>query len=142
MDELERILLDIQEEKMFMSYKMLLIMKMALVAGDSGRVSLTRLAEEFREFFVERSLQGKAEENPNVVSHGALSSRSLKDWERTIREEPAARTSSQLVVVEGDTVRWAERIRLILNPETKKQIYRAAAQRLSTYFGEKVPGGL
>ncbi len=58
-------------QPMTLCYKMLLLIVMSEMADESGSVPLLRIAERFREFFVGRSLQGKAEENPNRVEPGS-----------------------------------------------------------------------
>lgn len=127
------ILYEIEKHRMTMSYKMLLLMYMTELADSDGRVSLRLLAERFQQFFVERSLQNKQEENPNRKA-GALSQRSLSGWERTIREQPVNYLTESFMLDEGSAIRWAPRIWNQWTRELKREIHRAAFDRLVRYF--------
>jgi hypothetical protein len=78
------LLYEIEMQPMTLCYKMLLLMHMTELPDSTGSVSLRTLAERFQEFFVGRAAKHKAEENPNRVPLGALSRRSVRDWERVI----------------------------------------------------------
>ncbi len=84
-----QILYEIEKQSMTLCYKMLLVKTMCELADSNGRVPTKKLAEEFQEFFVGRSTRQKAEENPNLVKPGVLSHRSVREWQRVIREQPA-----------------------------------------------------
>lgn len=86
--EIHQILYEVEIHRMMLSYKMLLLMYMAELADSDGRVSLRQMAERFQTFFIDRASRNKEEENPNVVREKTLSSRTLSNWERTIREQP------------------------------------------------------
>jgi Endonuclease NucS len=135
------ILFEIEMQKMTLSYKMLLLLYMAELADESGRVPLRQLAEKFQDFFVQRAAAHKQEENPNLVAPGTLSGRTLTAWERTIREEPVRRITERFVLDEGTTIRWAPRIWSQWSPQLKQEISNAAFDRLVRYFVRHVPGG-
>lgn len=88
------IIYQIDSEPMTLCYKMLLLTEMAELADSGGRVPLSKLAERFKVFFTSRALRGHTEENPNIVTNGTLSGRSLAEWQRIIREQPVRRTST------------------------------------------------
>jgi hypothetical protein len=135
------ILYDIERERMTLSYKMLLLVSLAEGADSSGRISLRDMAERFQSFFVERSIRGKAEENPNMVKPGVLSGRSLSEWERTIRDQPLHYISSELVVEMDFEISWAPRVLATWSEKVRGEIRRAAFDRLVLYFDRNVPGG-
>jgi hypothetical protein len=135
------ILYEIETQKMTLCYKMLLLVFMAELVDEAGRVPLRVLAERFQEFFVGRSVAGKAEENPNVVAPGTLSQRTVIAWERVIREQPVHYITEQFVFDEGVTVAWAPRIWSQWSPELKEEIRSTASNRLAGYFNRYVPGG-
>lgn len=131
---------DIERHRMTMSYKMLLLIFMTEMADDAGRVPLLALASRFQEFFVTRATQGKLEENPNRVSPGALSAKSLSSWERTIREMPVAHLTEAFVIDEGSSIRWAPRIWSNWGVGVKQEIHSAASNRLIWYFNQNAGG--
>jgi Endonuclease NucS C-terminal domain len=135
------ILFDIEKERMTLSYKMLLLVFMAETADASGRVSLRTVAERFQSFFADRSVRGKAEENPNVVQPGVLAGRILAEWERTILEQPLRHISRELVVNTGEQISWAPRVWAGWSDQLRDELRRAAFDRLVRYFDRNVPGG-
>ena len=135
------ILYDIERERMTLSYKMLLLMFLAEDSDATGRVSLRTMADRFQSFFVDRSVRGKAEENPNVVQPGVLAARSLSEWERTIVDQPLHYISRELVVKDGDQIIWAPRVQTIWSNQMRDELRRAAVDRLVRYFDRNVPGG-
>lgn len=135
------ILYDIERERMTLSYKMLLLLFLAEGADTNGRVPLRAMAERFQSFFVDRSLQGKAEENPNVVLPGVLSGRNLSEWERTVAEQPLRYISAELVVRVGEQISWASRVLAVWSDQLRDELRRAAFDRLVRYFDRNVPGG-
>ena len=136
------ILYDVEKERMTLSYKMLLIMLLAENSDSSGKLSLRRMAEHFQSYFLDRSVRGKAEENPNVVRPGVLSARSLSEWERTIIEQPLHYISPELVVNFGEEISWAPRILAVWSEQVREELRRAAFDRLLRYFERNVPGGI
>lgn len=134
------LLYEIEFHPMTMSYKMLLLIFMAELASPEGRVSLRLLAERFQEFFVKRSLEHKAEENPNRVTPGVLSQRSLSEWERTIREQPVRYLTDSFVIDEGEEISWASRIWTRWDAELKREIQAACVDRLTRYFNRHAGG--
>ena len=114
---------------------------MAELADTAGRVPLRSLAERFQEFFVARSLQGKAEENPKRVSPGVLSNRTVQAWERVIREQPVHYLTEAFVIDEGTSIRWPPRLWSLCGPDIKREIHAACQDRLIRYFNRHVPGG-
>ncbi len=139
--EIHEILYEIENHRMTLSYKMLLLMYMAELADSEGRVPIRRMAEQFQSFFVDRASRKKEEENPNVVRQRTLSSRTLSSWERIIREQPVHYLTEQFVIEEGSGLRWAPRIWRQWNPTLKQAIHDAAFDRLVRYFQRNVPGG-
>jgi hypothetical protein len=135
------ILYDIERERMTLSYKMLLLLFLAEGADATGRVSLRAIAERFQSFFFDRSVRGKAEENPNVVQAGVLSRRNLSEWERTVVDQPLHYINPELVVRVGQQIRWAPRVLEIGSDRLRDEIRRAAFDRLVRYFERNVPGG-
>ncbi|MGA9507819.1 MAG: endonuclease NucS domain-containing protein [Candidatus Sulfotelmatobacter sp.] len=135
------ILYDIERERMTLSYKMLLLLFLAEGADASGRVSLRTMAERFQSFFVDRSVRGKAEENPNVVQPDVLSGRNLSGWERTIVDQPLRYISPALVVRVGEHISWAPRVWAVWSDQVRDELRRAALDRLVRYFDRNVPGG-
>ncbi len=135
------LLYEMETQPMTLCYKMLLLMYMADLADESGRVPLRTMAERFQEFFVDRALHNKAEENPNVIEAGKLSRRTLSEWERVIRDQPVRYLTTQFVIDEGDRIRWAERIWVRWSPVLQSEIRAAAFDRLMRYFERNVPGG-
>lgn len=136
------IIYEIEAQEMTLCYKMLLLTLMAELADQNGRVPLSTLAERFKSFFVQRSLEGKAEENPNRVAPGVLSNRPLAEWKRTIRDQPVHYLTESFVIDETESVRWAPRLWSQWNTTFKEQIRVAAWDRLVRYFNRHVPGGL
>lgn len=139
--ETHELLYEIETQPMTLCYKMLLLMYMADLADANGRVPLRKMAERFQEFFVDRAVHNKAEENPNLVQPGNLSRRTLSEWERVIREMPVRHLTTQFVIDEGDRLRWADRIWARWSPVLKSEIRSAAIDRLRRYFERNVPGG-
>jgi hypothetical protein len=135
------LLYEIEQQQMTLCYKMVLLIAMAELADETGRVPLRSLAERFQEFFVARSFQNKAEENPNRVKPGTLSARSVQVWERTIREQPVHYLGESFVIDEGTFIRWAPRIWQQWNSDLKREIHTACFDRLVRYFNRHVPGG-
>jgi hypothetical protein len=135
------ILYDIEKERMTLSYKMLLLAFLAEGADAAGKVSLRDMAEHFRLFFVDRSVGGKVEENPNVVQPGVLSGRSLSGWERTIIDQPLHYISPELVVKVGEQISWAPRVWSVWSDRMRDEMHRAAFDRLVRYYDRNVPGG-
>lgn len=135
------ILYEVETQKMTLCYKMLLLTCMSDLADSDGRVQIRAIAEKFQEFFVSRHVQKKAEENPNIVKPGTLSSRSVSSWERVIREQPVHYLTDRFVVDEGTSIRWASRIWSLWNADLKREIRYAAFDRLIRYFNRSVPGG-
>jgi len=128
------ILYEIEMQPMTMCYKMLLLKFMAELADQEGGVPLTTLAERFQEFFVNRSVHHKTEENPKRVPPGALSRRSISEWERVIREQPVRHLTESFVLDEGSGIRWAPRIWAQWNSELSREIANACLDRLVRYF--------
>src|SRR5579859_5471437 len=91
-----------------------------------SRVSLRTMAERFQSFFVDRSVRGKAEENPNVVKPDVLSSRNLSGWERTIVDQPLHYISPALVVRVGEHISWAQRVWAVWSNQMRDELRRAA----------------
>lgn len=135
------ILYDIEKERMTLSYKMLLLLFLAESADPSGRVSLRTMAERFQSFFVDRSVRGKAEENPKVVQPDALSDRKLSEWERIVVDQPLHYINPELVVRMGEQIGWAPRVREVWSDQLREELRRAAFDRLVRYFDRNVPGG-
>ena len=135
------ILYDIEKERMTLSYKMLLLLFLAEGADVRGRVSLRTIAERFQSFFLERSVRGKAEENPNVVQPGVLAGRNLSGWERTIVDQPLRYVSPELVIRVGEEVSWAARVWTVWSDQLRGELRRASLDRLVRYFDRNVPGG-
>jgi hypothetical protein len=108
--DIHELLYEIEKHPMTMSYKMILLVLMSELANPNGRVPLRSLAEGFQQFFVKRSLEGKAEENPNRLDPDTLASRTTRKWERVIREQPVHYLTESFVIDEGAAVRWAPRI--------------------------------
>ncbi|HYU47229.1 MAG TPA: hypothetical protein VEK84_13750 [Terriglobales bacterium] len=135
------ILYEIETQQMTLCYKMLLLMFMADLADENGRVPIRIVAERFQEFFVDRSVQNKTEENPNVVQPGKLSHRTLSEWERVLRDQPIRYLTSRFIIDESDHIRWADRIWAQWSPVLQHEIRSAARDRLVLYFNRNVPGG-
>jgi len=135
------ILYDIEKERMTLSYKMLLLVFLAEGAGSAGKMSLRDMAERFQSFFVDRSVCGKTEENPNMVQPGVLSGRTLSEWERTLIEQPLHYISRGLVAKVGAEISWGPRILSVWNEQMRGEVRRAAHDRLVRYFERNVPGG-
>jgi hypothetical protein len=135
------ILYEIELQPMTMCYKMLLLKFMAELADLDGGVSLKLLAERFQEFFVNRSLHHKVEENPRRVPTGALSRRGLCEWQRVIREQPVRHLTESFVLDEETRIRWAPRIWVQWNAELSREIANACLDRMVRYFLMHVPGG-
>jgi hypothetical protein len=107
-----------------------------------GRASLRSLAERFQQFFVERSLLNKLEENPNRrIPPGGLAARSIRKWEQVIREQPVHYLTESFVIDEGAAIRWAPQIWNLWDAELKREIHAASFDRLVRYFNRNVPGG-
>lgn len=136
------LLYEIENQPMTMSYKMLLLMFMADLADSDGRVALRALAEVFQQFFLNRVLQAKTEENPNRgLRPGALANRSVAEWERVVRTQPVHYLGEAFVLDEGTAIRWAPRIWHLWDSDLKREIHAAASDRLVRYFTRNVPGG-
>jgi hypothetical protein len=135
------LLYEIETQPMTLCYKMLLLKLMAELADSVGRVSLTRLAERFSEFFIARRVQNKIEENPKRVPSETLSQRTIGDWERVIRDQPVRYLGESFLIDEKSSVRWAPRIWSLWNTELRDEIRQASEDRLVRYFTRHVPGG-
>jgi hypothetical protein len=135
------IVYEIDAQEMTLCYKMLLLTYMAELANEDGRVPLGVLAERFKAFFVQRSVEGKFEENPNRVASGVLSGRSISEWKRTVREQPVHYLTEKFVIDEGEQIRWAPRLWSQWSPIFREQIRIASWDRLVRYFNRHVPGG-
>jgi hypothetical protein len=134
------LLFEIEKHRMTMSYKMLLLMFMTELTDSTGRVLIRSLAERFQQFFVERSIRHKVEENPNRVPAGALSAKSVSEWERTIRFQPVRYLTENFVVDEGATIRWSPRIWSNWSEELKREIHMTSFDRLVRYFNQNAGG--
>ena len=126
---------------MTLCYKMLLLLVMADLADEEGAVPIRSLAERFQEFFVDRRCRSKTEENPNRVKPESLSSRTVSQWERVIRDQPVRYLTGSFVIGEGPVIRWAPRIWVEWNPGLAREIRAACLDRLIRYFNRHVPGG-
>lgn len=135
------LLYEIETQPMTLCYKMLLLMYMTELPDSNGRVSLTSLAERFQEFFISRSVHNKAEENPNVVKPDSLSKRSIRAWERVIREQPVRYLTESFVINDGASISWAPRIWSQWSPDLQREIRHACFDRLVRYFQKNVPSG-
>jgi hypothetical protein len=136
------ILYDIEQQRMTLSYKMLLLMFMCESPDASGSVPLQRLAESFQEFFIRRATDGKSLENPNAFRDStSVAARSITQWERVIREMPVAHLTEQFVIDESTSIRWSPRIWSQWNEDLKRNIRDGAFDRLVRYFNKNVPGG-
>lgn len=135
------LLYEIEKQPMTMCYKMLLLMFMAELPDSEGRIPLRTLAERFQEFFVQRAIQHKAEENPNRAKPGSLSRKSIVAWQRVIRQNPVRFLTESFVIDEGISVQWAPRIWSLWNTELSREIRTACLDRLIRYFNRHVPGG-
>jgi len=135
------ILYDIEKERMALSYKMLLLVFLAEGADSAGKMSLRDMAERFQSFFVDRSVRGKTEENPNMVQPGVLSGRTLAEWERTLIDQPLHYISRELVAKVGAEISWGPRILSVWSEQMRGEVRRAAHDRLVRYFERNVPGG-
>ena len=132
------LLYEIEKQPMTYSYKMLLLAFMAEDADATGRVPVRRLAERFQEFFVRRSLTGKAVENPNRP--GDLAKRTLPEWERAIRMMPVRKLTDSFVIDEVTTIRWADRIWANWSAELRREIRDASLDRLRRYYDRNAGG--
>lgn len=139
--DIHELLFEIETHPMTMCYKMLLLMHMAELTDSTGCVPLRTLAERFQEFFVNRSVQNKTEENPKRVDPGTLSTRSIPAWERVIRTQPVHYLTGSFVIDEGTSIRWAPRIWSKWTSDLQREIRRACFDRLVRYFERNVPGG-
>lgn len=139
--EIYDILYELENHRMTLSYKMLLLTYMTELTDEQGRVPIRQVAEKFQAFFVDRASRNKHEENPNIVKPGTLSSRTLSSWERVIRQQPVHYLTDQFVVEDGPYLRWAPHIWQRWSAELKREIHRAAFDRLVRYFEKSVPGG-
>ncbi len=136
------LLYEIEITPMTMCYKMLLLMFMADMVDGDGRVSVRDLATRFKQFFVARSVQHKAEENPKrSLPSGGLAARQIREWERVIRDQPVHHLGESFVIDERATIRWSPRIWTRWNSNLRREIYAAAFDRLVRYFNRNVPGG-
>ena len=104
-------------------------------------MSLRAIAERFHSFFVDRSVRGKTEENPNVVQPGVLSRRNLSEWERTVVDQPLHYINPELVVRLETHISWAPRVLSVWSDQLRGELRRAACDRLIKYFDRNVPGG-
>lgn len=134
------LLYEIEKQPMTMSYKMLLLIFMTELTDSTGRVSIRSLAERFQQFFVDRSIQHKLEENPNRVPAGVLSERSISEWECTIRLQPVKYLTDRFVVDEGAAIRWSPRIWSNWSEELKREIHMTCLDRLVRYFNRNGGG--
>ena len=139
--EIYEILYELEHHRMTLSYKMLLLMYMAELTDERGRVPLKQVAEKFQAFFVDRAASSKQEENPNIVKPGTLSSRTFSSWERVIRQQPVHYLTDKFVVEDGAHLRWSPHIWERWSAELKREIHHAAFDRLVRYFEKSVPGG-
>ena len=139
--EIYDVLYELEHHRMTLSYKMLLLMYMAELTDEQGRVPLNQVAESFQAFFVDRAARKKQEENPNIVNPGTLSGRTLSSWERVIRQQPVHYLTDKFVVEDGAYLRWAPYIWQRWNAGLKHEIHQAAFDRLVRYFEKSVPGG-
>lgn len=98
-----KLLYEIEKQPMAYSYKMLRLAFMAEEADETGRVPIRRLAERFQAFFVRRSIDGKAVENPNRP--GDLVSRTVPEWEGVIRSMPVRKLTEAFVIDEVTAIR-------------------------------------
>lgn len=135
------LLYEIEKQPMTYCYKMLLLMLMSELADSDGRVSLRVLAERFQQFFAERAAQHKAEENPNRIEPGKLSSRRPTKWESVIRAHPVHYLGESFVVDEVTSIRWAPRVWSEWTASLAQEIRVASFDRLVRYFNRHVPGG-
>jgi hypothetical protein len=135
------ILYDIEKERMTLSYKMLLLVFLTEGSHPAAPLSLRNMAERFQSFFVDRSIRGKAEENPNMVGPSVLSNRTLSEWERIIVDQPLQYINPELVAQIGTDIRWAPRVLSVWSDQVRADIRRAALDRLARYFDRNVPGG-
>jgi hypothetical protein len=125
---------------MTMCYKMLLLMLMAELADSEGRVPLRTLAERFQEFFAQRAIHNKAEENPNRATPGSLLCKSIVAWKRVIRQNPVRLLTESFVIDEGVSIQWSPRIWGLWSNELSGEIRTACLDRLIRYFNRHVPG--
>ncbi len=135
------LLYEIEKQPMTMCYKMLLLMLMAELPDSEGRVPLRTLAERFQEFFVQRAIHNKAEENPNRATPGSLSRKNIVAWQRIIRQNPVRFLTESFVIDEGVSIRWSPRIWSLWSTELSREIRTACLDRLIRYFNRHVPGG-
>lgn len=132
------LLYEIERHPMSYSYKMLLLAFMAEEADKNGRVPTKRLAERFQEFFVRRSIDGKAVENPKRP--GDLVRRTVSEWETVIRTMPVRKLTEAFVTDEVSTIRWADRIWENWGPELQREIRDASLDRLRRYYDRNAGG--
>lgn len=132
------LLYEIEKQPMTYSYKMLLLAFMAEEADETGRVPINRLAERFQEFFVRRSIDGKAVENPNRP--GDLVRRTLPEWEGVIRSMPVRKLTDAFVIDEVRAIRWADRIWRNWSPELQREVRDASLDRLRRYYDRNAGG--
>lgn len=132
------LLYEIETQPMTYSYKMLLLAFMAEEANETGRAPIRHLAERFHEFFVRRSIEGKAVENPNRP--GDLVGRTVPQWEGIIRTMPVRKLTEAFFIDEVTMIRWAERIWRNWSPELQREVRDASLDRLRRYF-ERNAGG-
>lgn len=147
-EERSELLADIKKQKMTLSYKMLLLILMAEMADEDGRVSIGSLAERFKEYFVRRRLEGRQQENPNMTGHDRLADRTLGKWASTIRVMPVLHLTNRFLIDEVTSVRWAPAIWEKWSTGLKEEIIITATMRLVEYFnrinesqGHQKPGG-
>jgi hypothetical protein len=137
----QELLYEVERHRMTMCYKMLLLVEMIDNADSEGRVSVDLLADKFKYFFQQRSVQGKVEENPRRFRRGTLSQRSAERWKNVIRDQPVQHLGKRFVIDEGAYIRWAPEILSQFTPQLKKELRDAAINRLVRYFDRYVPGG-
>jgi Endonuclease NucS len=135
------LLYQIELEPMTLCYKMLLLMFMAQLCDEQGKVLTRILAEKFQEFFVARRVNGKPEENPKRLMPGTLSTKTVSSWERTIREMPVRHLGPSFVLDEASFIRWAGDVHALAKMGVYKEVYTAGRDRLVRYFDRYVPGG-
>jgi hypothetical protein len=132
------LLYEIEKHPMAYSYKMLLLAFMAEDADETGRVSIRRLAERFQEFFVRRSIDGKAVENPNRP--GNLVERAVSEWEGVIRSMPVRYLTEAFVIDEVTMIRWADRIWRNWSSQLQREVHEASLDRLRRYYDRNAGG--
>lgn len=137
----QELLYSVEIQPMTMCYKMLLLLEMTDHADPRGRVPISLIALNFKNFFQLRIAGGKAEENPNRFYRGRLGDRSIEKWVSVIREQPVAHLGTKFISDEGEHLRWAPEIWTQWSPDLRRELRDAAMHRLTLYFDKHVPGG-